>query len=616
MVGANGTGKSSVLRALNLFFCGKPDGPNSLVGVTEGDFHQWNVSDPIQVELAFTDLSQDAKKEFAHYVRSDELRIVAEVEFDPRTGSCGLSQHGFRLAQKEFGPFFAREKEKAPVGELREIYQQLREKFPELPATSTKVAMQAALEAYVTANPEKCEVVRSSDKFYGVSKGVDKLEKYVQWVFVPAVKDAVSEGAESKSTAIGDLLQRTVRAQLSFESDIQELRAQTRDGYQQILNSKQSELEEISGRLDAQIKVWANPQASLKLSWTEDRDRSIRIGDPYAEVVATEGSFAGQLGNFGHGFQRSFLLAVLQELVNVNESGPKLLFACEEPEIYQHPPQAKHLAFVLKELANDNCQVLVATHSPTFVPTANPEAVKMCRIDRLKSESSIAGTTIQAISAECSRAYGYAETASPSGIRAKIHATLQSSIGELFFARRVILVEGQEDCAFIEAYLQLLGLSESFRDVGGHIVICFGKASIVRPLVVCRQLQIPSIAIFDADGDTPVGNGNKSKNERENLAILRGSGFDDGDPFPQESVFLDSVVMWPTNLGKVVRSEIGFAQWGDAADKCRNRFGNIRGLTKNPLFIADVLTDTFENDDRSYSLEKLCQFICRPAPLT
>ncbi len=436
LVGANGTGKSSLLKALNLFFCGKPDGPHSPIGLTEEDFHGRNTGEPIQVELTFTDLDSSAREEFSHYVRANELRVVAEMVFDPGSGTSQMSQHGFRLAKPEFEPYFRRDKEKALAAELGEIYEDLRREFPELPVASTKAARQSALEAYVIAHPEECELVRSSDRFYGVSRGVDKLERHVQWVFVPAVKDAVLEGAESKNTAIGDLLQRTVRAQLSFEDEIQELRASAHDGYQEILVDKQSELDEISNRLDKQIKVWASPQASLSLSWTEDPERSVRIGDPFAEAIATEGSFAGGLGNFGHGFQRSFLLAVLQELVNVNESGPKLLLACEEPEIYQHPPQAKHLASVLKDLSTENCQVLLATHSPSFVPADMLEGVKKFRIDRSKSASSIAATTLEAITADCAEAYQFSRPAEPSGIRAKIHATLQSSISELFFTCR------------------------------------------------------------------------------------------------------------------------------------------------------------------------------------
>jgi len=47
----------------------------------------------------------------------------------------------------------------------------------------------------------------------------------------------------------------------------------------------------------------------------------------------------------GHGLQRSYLLALLQELAGSEApNAPTLILGCEEPELYQHPPQARHLA--------------------------------------------------------------------------------------------------------------------------------------------------------------------------------------------------------------------------------------------------------------------------------
>jgi len=63
-----------------------------------------------------------------------------------------------------------------------------------------------ALRAYEEEHPETCEELPSGDEFYGVAKGKNHLEKYIQWVYVPAVKDASSEQAEAKATALGKLL--------------------------------------------------------------------------------------------------------------------------------------------------------------------------------------------------------------------------------------------------------------------------------------------------------------------------------------------------------------------------------------------------------------------------
>jgi hypothetical protein len=69
-------------------------------------------------------------------------------------------------------------------------------------------------------------------------------------------------------------------------------------------------------------------------------------------IKAQEGKFKGSLTRFGHGLQRSFLLAILQELASIEASSEEdnksqnrtLIFGCEEPELYQHPPQARHLS--------------------------------------------------------------------------------------------------------------------------------------------------------------------------------------------------------------------------------------------------------------------------------
>ena len=485
LVGANGTGKSAVLKALNLFFAGNPDGPGFKTPITGEDFYQKNVTQPIQIELQFKNLSENAQADFSHYVRGDDLRVMTEITFDSTEGRGVRNQFGFRRAVKEFAEFFNQEKEGALVGALRAIYAGLQSRFEELPDAASKKAMLSSLRKYAEDHPAECELVRSSDAFYGASKGTDRLQKYVQWVYVPAVKDAATEGAESRNTAIGDLLQRTVRTQLSFDEDISKLRERVRSEYRGILGDNQAALDEISKRLTDQIQIWANPDASLGLEWLEDRERSVKIEPPLAGAIATEGSFQGGITQFGHGFQRSFLLAVLQELATSEGTEPKLIFACEEPEIYQHPPQSKYMASVLRKLASENAQVLVATHNPTFVPSDDPQSVRLCRIDRSASATTIASTTLPAIDKSIRAAYGEPTPVPPARIRAKIHATLQSSVNELFFAGRLVLVEGQEDRAYIESYLQLLELVDDFRRLGGHLIPCMGEGPLIAAARCC-----------------------------------------------------------------------------------------------------------------------------------
>lgn len=240
--------------------------------------------------------------------------------------------------------------------------------------------MVEALHSYETAHPEACEAIRSEDQFYGVSKGTNLLEKQIQWVYVPAVKDASTEQIEARNSALGKLLARTVRAKIKFDDAIEGLRSDAQKKYEELLGQSQAALKEISETLKSRLVDWAHPDATLRLEWKQDPEKSVRIEQPLAQIIAGEGGFEGELTRLGHGFQRSYLLALLQELSGSDVAGgPRLILACEEPELYQHPPQARHLYNVLLELGKANAQIVVCTHSPYFVSGEGFESVRLVR---------------------------------------------------------------------------------------------------------------------------------------------------------------------------------------------------------------------------------------------
>jgi hypothetical protein len=61
--------------------------------------------------------------------------------------------------------------------------------------------------------------------------------------------------------------------------------------------------------------------ASVEVEWQQSSERSVSIGEPRATIRAQEGTFKGSMARFGHGLQRSFLLATLQELASVEVGG-------------------------------------------------------------------------------------------------------------------------------------------------------------------------------------------------------------------------------------------------------------------------------------------------------
>ena len=138
----------------------------------------------------------------------------------------------------------------------------------------------------------------------------------------------------SRNSALGKLLARTVRSKTNFDETVKTLRVEMQRQYQVLLDDNQDVLNDISSALQTRISEWAHPDARLRLQWKQDPDKSVRVDEPWAHILAGEGDFEGELARFGHGLQRSYLLALLQELAAKDATGgPTLILACEEPEL-------------------------------------------------------------------------------------------------------------------------------------------------------------------------------------------------------------------------------------------------------------------------------------------
>jgi putative ATP-dependent endonuclease of the OLD family len=608
LVGPNGAGKSTVLCALSIFFRSTSDSPIDLAVLNEEDFHRKDTSHPIRITVTFCDLNAQAMSDFADYVRQNRLVVSAVAEFDPASRTAPVRQMGERLGIRGFRSFFAKKDGNAKLAELQAAYADLRKVHSALePSTKTKEAMAMALREFEASNPSLCELIPSNDEFYGFTKGANRLAKYVQWVFVPAVKDATSEQQESKNGALGKLLARTVRVHTDFSADIERLRAETQEKYQSVLDTNQKGLDAVSNALRERLADWAHPEARIELRWQRD-EKAVRVTEPLAGIIAGEGDFEGELARFGHGLQRSYLLALLQELASCEQTNaPTLILACEEPELFQHPPQARHLAGVLRHLSQKNAQVLVCTHSPHFVSGRDFGSVRLARKQRGTWESRVSQVTAEAAAHAVAAAR---EEKAPNTVAAngKLFQELNPSLSEMFFTPVLVLVEGIEDVAYVTTYLALLGLTDEYRRLGCHMVAANGKGHMMQPRAVAKALSIPTFTVFDSDGhetDKLSKNGRLEMHRKDNLALLRLCGAAKPDAFPADNYWGPNFVVWRSEIGDVVKTEIG-PEWAVIREEVAARYGFIRQMDKNALFIGEVLSAAWDRGLKSPSLETLC----------
>lgn len=606
-VGANGAGKSTILFALNVFFRNIRGTATDPTNLSLEDFHNQDTEHPIRVTLTFGSLSEKAKEVLKHYVRQGKFIVTAKAEWDSTRNRAAVTHSGTRLVMPEFAPYFEAKEARTLVEALRPIYQGIMELVPELPTATTGTAMEAALRQYEEAHPERCVPIESRAEIFGVSRGADRIEDLLQWIYVPAVMDAGDEAEESKNSALGDLLARTVRGSLDLSGKLEEIRNIARTSYQELMTENDGALADLSARLTDRLKRLAHPATALSLNWSQQPEKAVSVAEPFAKAKVSEfEKNAHELSRCGHGLQRAYLLALLQELSrHDDEEGPTLILGIEEPELYQHPPQAKHLAVILRELAQQNAQVLVTTHSSYFVSAVDFEGIRAVRRHGERKEARVKGTTYSAVSARLAAANGQ-PAIKPEGLRARLLPEFSSPLGEAFFAPCFVLVEGLEDEAYLKGHAVLNGHWDEMRRLGVSIVCANGKGHMMRMLAIAQELQIPVFVVFDSDGDE-VRPGPRREHELDNGVLLQLCGQADPDIFPATDALQTSHAIWATRLSDTVMGEFAQDQREDSMNAARLATGHIKSAEKNPLFIAEFLRHAYENQCTSATLERLCE---------
>ena len=602
-VGPNGAGKSTVLCALNMFFR-EPSNATSVETLTAEDFHHCNTAERIEITLTFHELNEQAKAVLRRYVHADELVVSAVAVFDDAKRTARIRQMGTVRAHPDFTAFHQMYADGASAGDQADLFNTLRRDRPDIAPATNKEGRAQALRDYEAAHPAECGTMEVEAVFYGPS-AESPLQQFIQWIYVPAVKDASQEASEIKDSAFSKLLARTVRAQVNFRNDLADLDREMRERYAGLLQARQGALDQVSQSLSLRMAEWSHPDASVSLSW-EGLPPGLK--EPVARAQAKEGEFQGAISRFGHGFQRSYLMALLQELSGTDaDTGPTLILGCEEPELYQHPPQARHLAYVLRTLADQNAQILLTTHSPHFVSGERFESVRMVRRRAQERASSVRHMTFDGFAARYADA-DEARPERPSAVAVRLNEALRPHINELFFARGIVLVEGTEDAAYLMSWMALIEQLGAYRKGGLHVVPVDGKSHLARPLILAQELGISVFVAFDADGDCEEKHrpGHLADNQR----LLRLLNRPEANPFPDQTLWEPSFAVWPTSLSKVVHAELESSLdpklIETLREQARAKCGHVSAADKKTVFIQHILEGVFKEGAASPTLSRWC----------
>lgn len=218
----------------------------------------------------------------------------------------------------------------------------------------------------------------------------------------------------------------------------------------------------------------------------------------------------------GEGARNMILIALLRSYAqNFKNGGLNGILALEEPELFLHPQARRHLSRVLRELAETGIQVIISTHSDSFIDTEYFDSIgRVVKIPDLENKGKESTSLIQ-VSKKMLVDYAIKtgvpdKKVSIENIQSFYKTTSNHRLNEGFFARCLILVEGETEELALQEYLKVLGIDcDAF---GISIIEVKGKNQIPKYWRLYSAFQIPIIVIFDND------NSEEKQSSNRNLA--------------------------------------------------------------------------------------------------
>ena len=591
LVGANGSGKSSFLRSLELFQAKQPK-------ITLDDFYNKNTENEIIISITFTKLSDDAKTKFSKYLQEDELtvcRVFKLVDDKLDTAYYGSIEQN---------PNFSKVRSFTAT-DAKPEYKKLLQKteYNTLPEWKNHIQAKDILDQWERKHPEQCEKIRDDGKFFGFSNvGSGYLARYIKLLYIPAVRDAALDATEGRNSALADLINIVIRNELMQKNEIQKFQEEFTKKYKKILEGDiKKEISTLSDSLSKTLNIYA-PNTKVDLSW--ETLESFEIPQPSAITKLIEDEYSAPVDRTGHGLQRIFIMTLLQHLATTREriredtnvvDLPMLVLMIEEPELYQHPNSQRHISEIFLALSECNksgatskVQIVYSTHSPHFVGLDRINQIRLLKKvkqnDKRPKITKISSTSITKLVNELSK---YHNRFTEYNILPRLHRIRTPWINEGFFSKCVVLVEGDSDRAAILGTAKALNIN--LEGKGISIIPCSGKGNLDPVTIIFKQLDIPTYTIWDND------RGNTDEIAKNKL-LLKLFNEEESD-YPCH--VKDNHACIEGNLETMLKNEIGDAKYQKILDINKTEYDlNESDAIKNPTVIKTMLEDIIKSDGK------------------
>lgn len=489
LLGPNNHGKSNVLSALEF-------GLSTSVKPTEDDFFHHREDDAFWVEMTFSELTEQEKNTFRRYVRSGES-VCVRKSCNRKDGRLEIGYNGYLEQPEEpwlqfgnAGDYTSREK----IGDTS-----LNDLVP-LKGKVTKAIVQEAQQRYIEAHKNELNLTDSLEDsaFLGqknIGGGV-----LPDFYLIPAVRDLTDEVKVKSTTTFGRLLSRSIQEMAGRDERFIEVRDQLKaliaslNERQKEREGKANELEILEKGIEEELRTWG---VTVNIEVTApDIERVFELGTD----LHLDDGIRTTADRKGHGLQRAVIFALLRSWAKALRAKPEgeeelaprkqsesVIFAMEEPELFLHPHAQRRLAASLRDIAETSeHQVFVCTHSTHFVDLANYKEIGIVSKENPKSGSSIR---------QCTTEIFQAENLAERKKRFHMAQWVNPDRAEMFFARRVVFVEGETERVLLPYLAERIGVLDT--DVS--IIDCGSKFNLPLYVAIAKAFQIPYLVVHDED---------------------------------------------------------------------------------------------------------------------
>lgn len=512
-VGENNAGKSNILSAIEVFLT------SGAGGVSADDYN--DSIQPIVITATFSDLTAaERRPPLRKYLLGDKLILEKQISLVPDKKNAAKKKpeaeyHGYIALPRDW--WLSADgvlKEKGDRPKWKEIAEEhgLIDFVRDVKGSVNRQSYDAGTTKYMELHPEIEFVEPAPGETQALGLQPVLLDSLPSFHLLPAItnySDEIDKRATSTNfrRLMSDLSERILKADPRYHEITSSIKRLTnllnapRDGeIRPDADARLVVLESVEDRIRDLIAKLMPMVARVHLDVLVDdvpdvfsRGVSVRIDDGKDTDVLYK----------GHGMQRCVVFALLQALV-MNQRGQlvpqgdaqgavaevkTIILGIEEPELYMHPQIQRAIFSVLKEFAHLD-QVLYVTHEPAFVDLANYHEIAVVR----KSSVEIGSKVTQ-----CEKGV-LGDPEERKGFQ--FFNSFGVEQNELFFARNIVLVEGNEDVIGVLATGRHLGLFKEFpEEIGFSIVTAGNKEEMPKFMKVLNAFKIPYVVLHELDGE-------------------------------------------------------------------------------------------------------------------